>query len=235
MPRSCENQKSVCIHKPRVEANFLQIANEDWMQANKTLKPFGLQLYLYLASNNNEYQFALSPAAAEEYAGIKSTTFHKYLRLLEIEGYLVRRNGSLYDFYTTPREPNQRTHPDEYCDCIFFEDEPSAPRDEAPISDGEVSESAARSVTSPDELPLSSRDSLSSSSDIEIDNREIDKDRYTAIDNIDAGTPRTPAAPDADASVLPPRAETIVYIPAKPKPKPRPWDWDTDENGNFKF
>ena len=126
MPRSYENQKSVCIHKPRVEANFLQIANEDWMQANKTLKPFGLQLYLYLASNNNEYQFALSPAAAEEYAGIKSTTFHKYLRLLEIEGYLVRRKGSLYDFYTTPREPNQRTHPDEYCDCIFFEDEPSA-------------------------------------------------------------------------------------------------------------
>lgn len=205
------------------------------MQANKTLTPYGLQLYLYLASNNNEYQFALSPAAAEEYAGIKSTTFHKYLRLLEIEGYLVWRKGNLYDFYTSPREPKDRTHPDKHFEEITFEETTSAPRDEASISDSEASDSASRSAASSDELPLSSLDSLSSPSDKEIDNREIDKDRYTAIDNIDAGTPRAPAAPDADASVLPPRAERIVYIPAKPKPKPRPWDWDTDENGNFKF
>lgn len=205
------------------------------MTANKTLSPYGLQLYLYLASNNNEYQFALSPAAAEEYAGIKSTTFHKYLRLLEIEGYLVWRQGNLFDFYTSPREPKDRTHPDEHFEGITFEETISVPRDEAPISDGETSETASRSVTSPDESPLSSRESVSSPSDKEIDNREIDKDRYTAIDNIDAGTPRAPAAPDADASVLPPRAERIVYIPAKPKRQPRPLSWDTDENGNFKF
>ena len=235
MATSYENQKSICIHKPRVEANFLQIGNDDWMQANKTLSPYGLQLYLYLAANNNEYQFALSPAAAEEYAGIKSTTFHKYLRLLEIEGYLVWRQGNLFDFYTSPRDPKDRTHPDEHCEGITFEETSSVPRGEDPISDGEVSESASRSVTSPDELPLSPDDPLSSPSDKEIDNREIDKDRYTAIDKIDAGTPRTPASPDADASVLPPRAERIVYIPAKPKREPRPLSWDTDENGNFKF
>ncbi|MBQ8313048.1 MAG: hypothetical protein IJX84_07590 [Clostridia bacterium] len=185
----------------------MQIANEDWMQANKTLKPFGLQLYLYLAANNNEYQFALSPAAAEEYAGIKSTTFHKYLRLLEIEGYLVWRKGNLFDFYTSPREPKDRTHPDEHFEGITFEETSSVPRGEDPISDGEVSESVSRSVTSPDELPLSSRDSLTSPPDKEIDNRKIDKDREERIDNIDAGTPRTPAAPDAGASGLPSKAE----------------------------
>ena len=194
MPKSYENQKSICIHKPLVTKNFLQIANQEWMQANKTLSPYGLQLYLYLASNTNDYRFALSPAAAEEHAGIKSTTFHKYLRLLEIEGYLVWRKGNLYDFYTTPREPNERTNPDEHCDGSYFEDEPSAPRDEAPISDGEVCESASRSAASPDELPLSPRDSVSSPSDIQ-------------IDNIDAGTPRTPAAPDAGASGLPSKAK----------------------------
>lgn len=177
------------------------------MQANKTLKPFGLQLYLYLAANNNEYQFALSPAAAEEYAGIKSTTFHKYLRLLEIEGYLVWRKGNLFDFYTSPREPKDRTHPDEHFEGITFEETSSVPRGEDPISDGEVSESVSRSVTSPDELPLSSRDSLTSPPDKEIDNRKIDKDREERIDNIDAGTPRTPAAPDAGASGLPSKAE----------------------------
>lgn len=177
------------------------------MLANKILTPYGLQLYLYLASNTDEYQFALSPAAAEEYAGIKSTTFHKYLRVLEIEGYIVWRKGNLFDFYTSPRDPKDRTHPDEHCDCIFFEDAPSAPRDEATISYGEASDSASRGVTSPDESPLSSRDSVSSPSDKEIDNREIDKDREERIDMIDAGTPRTPAAPDAGASGLPSKAE----------------------------
>lgn len=29
------NQKSVCIHKPAVRSNFLQISNNDWMEANK--------------------------------------------------------------------------------------------------------------------------------------------------------------------------------------------------------
>lgn len=177
------------------------------MRVNKTLSPYGLQLYLYLASNNNEYQFALSPAAAEEYAGIKSTSFHKYLRLLEIEGYLVWRKGNSFDFYTSPREPAERTHPDEHFEGITFEDMPTASRDEAPISQGETAEFATRKVTSPNELPLSPADPLTSPPDIEIDNREIDKDRKERIDKIDAGTPRTPASPDADASASPSRAK----------------------------
>ena len=206
------------------------------MHANKVLTPYGLQLYLYLASNLNDYQFALSPAAAEEDAGIKSTSFHKYFRLLEIEGYVVWRHGNVFDFYPAPRPANERTHPDKHCDFISFEDsDGSASSDEACISDGEVRENASRSAISPNEAAPSPRESVSSPRNIQIENREIEKDRERRIKNIDAGTPRAPAAPDANASVLPPRGETIVYIPAKPKPKPRAWDWDTDENGNFKF
>ena len=183
MPKSYENQKSICIHKPRVTTNFLQIANAEWMQANKTLTPYGLQLYLYLASNTDQYQFALSPAAAEVYAGIKSTTFHKYLRLLEIEGYLVWRKGSLYDFYTTPREPNQRTHPDQHSECIYFEDTPSATRDEVDSSPCEASETVARSIVSLDEMPLSPCEPVTSHSDKEIDNRDIESIERWVIQN----------------------------------------------------
>lgn len=39
---SYANQKSVWIHKPAVRSNFLQIANSDWMEANKTLTSYGL-------------------------------------------------------------------------------------------------------------------------------------------------------------------------------------------------
>lgn len=90
------------------------------MHVNKVLTPYGLQLYLYLASNLNDYQFALSPAAAEEDAGIRSTSFHKYFRLLEIEGYVVWRHGNVFDFYPTPRPANERTHPDKHCNFISF-------------------------------------------------------------------------------------------------------------------
>ncbi len=150
------------------------------MQANKTLSPYGLQLYLYLASNLNNYSFALSPAAAEEYAGIKKTSFRKYLKLLEIEGYLVRRHGNIYDFYTTPRDPEDRTHPDEHIDGIIFENSYDASRNSNASGDQGISSHALN------HSPLNR----------EIDNRIIDN-------NIDAGFPRTPASPDAVASASP--------------------------------
>ena len=208
------------------------------MHANKVLTPYGLQLYLYLASNLNDYQFALSPAAAEEDAGIKSTSFHKYFRLLEIEGYIVWRHGNVFDFYPTPRPANERTHSDKHCDFISFEDsDGSSSPDEACISDGEVRENASRNAVSPNEAAPSPRESVSSPRNIQIENREIEKDRERRIENIDAGTPRTPAAPDADASVWPSREKPvrIVYAPPKRNPTVFPADYFTDENGNFKF
>ena len=171
------------------------------MQANKRFTPYGLQLYLYLASNLNDYQFALSPADAEERAAIRSTTFHKYFRLLEIEGYVVWRHGNVYDFYTLPRPANERTHPDKHRDSISFEDtNRSFSLDEVPISDSESNENAPRSGTSPNEATVSLRESISSPSNIQIENRRIEKDREETIEKIDAGTPRAPASSDADAS-----------------------------------
>ena len=74
------------------------------MEFNKKYEPYALQLYLYLAKNADGYSFALSQKAAEEEAGIKKTSFHKYIDLLIQEGYLVRRSGNTYDFYETPHK-----------------------------------------------------------------------------------------------------------------------------------
>ena len=49
------------------------------MAANKDLTPYGLQVYLYLASNADGYEFGLSPEHAKEVAGIARTTFSDYL------------------------------------------------------------------------------------------------------------------------------------------------------------
>ena len=108
------NQKTVQIHKPAVYGDFLQIQNTDWMAVNKELGPYGLQLYLYLAANADGFNLELSPQAAENAAGITRTTFYKYLRLLEIHGYLVWHHTNGYDFYTVPQPEHMRTHPDEH-------------------------------------------------------------------------------------------------------------------------
>ena len=147
MPRSVPHQKWIRVHKPRVTDRFLQISHADWMNANKTLTPFGLQLYLYLASNNDNYEFALSPADAETRAGIKSTSFHKYMRRLEEEGYLIWKHGNVFDFYTSPRNPKERTNPEQHCEYINFEGTPY----EVDSSHDEMAAIATRSVFPPDE------------------------------------------------------------------------------------
>ena len=114
------NQKTVQIHKPAVHGDFLQIQNADWMEANKELGPFGLQLYLYFAANADGFNLELSPQAAENAAGITRTTFYKYLKLLEIHGYLVWQRSNGYAFYTVPQPEHMRTHPDEHDTKVEF-------------------------------------------------------------------------------------------------------------------
>ena len=114
------NQKSIRIHKPAMNDDFLQIQNADWMAVNKELGPYGLQLYLYLAANADGFSLELSPQAAENAAGITRTTFYKYLRLLEIHGYLVWHHANGYDFYTVPQPEHLRTHPDEHDTKVEF-------------------------------------------------------------------------------------------------------------------
>jgi len=86
------------------------------MEINKKYGPYALQLYLYLAKNANDYEMALSQAAAEEEVGIKKTTFHKYLDLFIREGYLVKRNGNTYDFYEVPRKQKEEETERSPCD-----------------------------------------------------------------------------------------------------------------------
>lgn len=108
MPNTVPYQKTVVIHREMPKTNFLQIKDENWMEFNKKLGPYALQLYLYLADNRDGFSLALSQQAAENEAGIAKTTFHKYVNLLIDEGYLVQRNGNTYDFYETPHKQEDK-------------------------------------------------------------------------------------------------------------------------------
>ena len=117
------NQRKITIHREKCERDFLQIKKENWYAANKDLEPYGLQLYLYLAGNREGFEFELSQEAAERDAGIKKTTFHKYVNVLIDKGYLVpRKEGSnVYDFYEIPTEDYRDASPESEQDCLLYE------------------------------------------------------------------------------------------------------------------
>ena len=115
MPNTVPNQKVVHVHrdmpdKNKKEGNFLLIKKENWYAANKDLEPYGLQLYLYIAGNRDGFDFALSQDAAEREAGIKKTSYHKYVNLMIEKGYLVPRkeNSNIFDFYEVPKRKEDK-------------------------------------------------------------------------------------------------------------------------------
>ena len=157
------NQKCIRIHKSSVSRDFLQIPNADWMAVNKQLGPYGLQLYLYLAANADGYTLSLSPQNAENDAGIRRTTFYDYMRKLEIYGYLVWKHSNVFDFYTTARPADERTHPDKHQERMDFEANP-------PCESVVCNESATQNACPQDEMKNPSTVQVCSHRDIVIDN-----------------------------------------------------------------
>ena len=110
MPATVPHQKVIHINRQKCDKNFLQISKDNWYAANKDLEPYGLQLYLYIAGNRDGFDFALSQEAAERDAGIKKTSYHKYVNLMIEKGYLVPRkeNSNVYDFYEVPKRKEDK-------------------------------------------------------------------------------------------------------------------------------
>lgn len=97
------NQRTINVHKVKLNGDFLGIKNDVWKAACKDLRPHAFVLYLYLAANSNGYQFALSPADVLETIGMARSTYHDQFKILINKGYLVLSHGNTYDFYEVPQ------------------------------------------------------------------------------------------------------------------------------------
>lgn len=97
------NQRTINIHRERATSDFLGIKNENWQDAAKDLGAHALMLYLYLASNANNYTLLLSPAAIREAIGMARSTYHDQFHKLVDKGYLVHSHGNTYAFYERPQ------------------------------------------------------------------------------------------------------------------------------------
>ena len=113
MPNTYPNQRMVKIHREAVKADFLGIKNENWKAASRNLRPPAFMLYLYLASNANNFTVALSPAAIRQEIGMARSTYHDQFHILVDKGYLVPSHGNTFEFYEIPQPRTAQTAPKE--------------------------------------------------------------------------------------------------------------------------
>lgn len=86
---SVPNQKTLVIVKSETTVPpFLQINANDWQEAFQKLSPAAFAVYLYLAQNQNGYNFEYSPTAIENTGLMKKGTATKARQELETKGYI---------------------------------------------------------------------------------------------------------------------------------------------------
>ena len=117
------NQRMIKIHRESVKTDFLGIKNENWQSAARDLGAHALMLYLYLASNANNYTIALSPVAVRQAIGMARSTYHDQFHKLVDRGYLVPSHGNTFEFYEVPQAATQ-TRNELSADRLNFEESP---------------------------------------------------------------------------------------------------------------
>ena len=161
------NQRVVRIHREPVKTDFLGIKNENWQAASRDLGAHGLRLYLYLAANANNYNLALSPAAARAAIGIPRSTYFDQFAILVDKRYLVPGAGNTFDFYEVP-QPATQTQKEVSADGLNFEKIPS--HDEQGGSGGQ-------SVL-PEDIEINNNNSIDNSEINNANNPEVKEETY---------------------------------------------------------
>lgn len=102
---SFPNQRTVTIHKPAYNRDFVQVDIDDWQEAYATLTRSGFGLYLYCCGNKDGYKLELSSAAIQNALHISDSSYRRAVEELLEHGYFIPKNktNTKYDFYTTPQ------------------------------------------------------------------------------------------------------------------------------------
>ena len=102
---SFANQKTVTIHKPPYNRNFVQVDIDDWQEAYDTLTKSGFGLYLYCCGNKDDFKLELSSAAVQNALHISDSSYRRAVEELLEHGYFILKNktNTKFDFFTTPQ------------------------------------------------------------------------------------------------------------------------------------
>ena len=112
MPETVPYQKLVTLKKEPCDRSHLyaKINLDALKEAMCSLSNAEFQIWMYFVKNQDNFTFALSPQAAEEWH-IARTTFNRTIRKFIGEGYLVadKEGSNHYIFYEKPKAPGTYT------------------------------------------------------------------------------------------------------------------------------
>ena len=195
MPYTVPNQRVVTIHREPAKTDFLGIKNENWMSAARDLGAHALKLYLYFASNANNYTLALSPAAVRQAIGMARSTYQDQIENLIAKGYLVPTGANSFDFYEVPK--------------------PRHGNNQNPVSAVGLNFDECTSVGTGQDLPVQNN----TAEDIEINNKQIptNKTGTNISDQKEVAEVKIPEVKEVRIPV--PKLEPKKPIPPKPEKK----------------
>ena len=111
------NQKVLHINKPNYENAYLSVGINEWIEASKNLKPITFKIYLYLCGNKNGLDLVLSRQNVINKLGISKNSYINGIDELKEKGYIIHKQGNIYDFYTTPMYQSNGTLDDGMYQC----------------------------------------------------------------------------------------------------------------------
>lgn len=102
------NQKIVTVHKAVVDEKniYMRLNKKAMLNACKNLRGLELNAFLYLSSNQDSYEMALSTEDMATQMGGSVRSYQTAIRSLVEKGYLVHNRKNRYDFYDFPNEAN---------------------------------------------------------------------------------------------------------------------------------
>ena len=110
-----KNQKVAIIHRIELDnpkrkiitgdgLGHISINNKSWKETAKDLGAQAFLLYLFFVGNADGFLFEISPQRVLNEIGMPISTFRDQIKKLEEKGYLVHKQGNVYDFYEYPKE-----------------------------------------------------------------------------------------------------------------------------------
>jgi hypothetical protein len=98
------NQKIVTVHKAVVDEKniYMRLNKKAMIEACKNLSGLELNAFLYLSSNQDKYELALSTEDMSQQMGGSVRSYQNAIRTLIKKGYLVKNHKNRYDFYDFP-------------------------------------------------------------------------------------------------------------------------------------
>ena len=99
------NQRVITIKEnATTENNAIILDYETTMKVMRDLKPTTFLVWIYLNSNENGSEFALSRADVLNKTGISISSYARAVAELKEKGYLVKKEDNCYDFYAGGNE-----------------------------------------------------------------------------------------------------------------------------------